>query len=67
MAFIKARVTPSFYTILECQVDNFNKHPKGRRYKDTAKALFLRMQKRGGAALRSLPFIKPRHNPTLRF
>jgi len=56
---LKDKVSPLFFSLLQCQLRNQNRQPKGRRYTRNEKLLFVSILKRGARGLRCLPFVKP--------
>jgi len=59
LKFLKGKISPSFYRLLECQLRNHRRHPCGRRYEESEKLLFLSLRQKGAKAFRGLPFVKP--------
>ncbi|KAK3926177.1 Transposable element P transposase [Frankliniella fusca] len=56
---LKNKISPSLFKILKCQIRNYNRKPRGRRYTQDEKVVFLGMHQNGPKAYRSSPWIKP--------
>lgn len=56
---IKERLDPSFYKILENNLQNSGRKPRGRRYPLDVKIILFGLRKKGPRCFNALPFIKP--------
>ena len=59
MQKIKERLDPSFYKILENNLQNSGRKPRGRRYPLDVKIILFGLRKKGPRCFNALPFIKP--------
>ncbi|KAK3927524.1 Transposable element P transposase [Frankliniella fusca] len=56
---IKDRISPALFKIIQCQLRNSKRKPKGYRYTDDEKVVFMGIHQTGPRGYRCLPIIKP--------
>ena len=59
LAVIKEKVTPMLFRMLQCQMRNAHRKPRGRRYLKEERVMFMGIHKRGRSGYNALDWIKP--------